>query len=240
VAIHEIFGRSHTMIVHLDDVGPEVVRKLYEGVTGICNARWFGRIWTAMELVRSGRVRTMTSDGRLVADEEAVEPVFLNKLHAVSADEVRLQHNCVFCVEEAAGMTHDAGGNLVPWNMGPLLEVKRLRRTNFAMAYALLSMRGGRDRMDFLHAFCGIVVGGTEARPLDAGRPRADRPGPARLCRHARRPAVRRGHGFYHVAPRGHGRPGRALRPARETPPGLCCYRCYCCRRHPFDGPEVA
>lgn len=167
-SIHEVFSRAHTVIVNLDDVGPDVVRKLYdgttteerlEGLTGICNAKWFSRIWTAMELVRSSNVRTMISDGQFI-DVDA-EPVFLDKLVDVWADEVK-KGCCVYCVENAAQM----GKNLVPWNLGPLHEVMRLRRTNFAMSFAMLSLRGGRDRMDFLHAFRGIVVGGT-SRPLE-------------------------------------------------------------------------
>lgn len=168
LTIHEIFSHARSVIVHLEDVESDTVNKLYhgettkerlEGMTGICNAKWFSRMWTAMELIRSREIKTMMANGRLAGPNS--EPVFLDKLAEVWADEVRKRRS-VYSVEADAQM----GKNLVPWNLGPLREAKELKRTNFAMAFAVLSRRGCRDRRDFLHAFRSIVVGGTKIRPL--------------------------------------------------------------------------
>ncbi|SPO00311.1 uncharacterized protein DNG_03156 [Cephalotrichum gorgonifer] len=167
VAIPKIYSSAQATILHLSDLDPAVIAKLRNGttteerlagITGLCNAKWFRRTWTAMEFVRSDTVRTMMADYRL--DGDAEDPAFLNKAYDVWDKEVR-DHGSVHVVEDMINLQK----NRAPWNLGPLREVKALGRTNFAQAFALLSRRRCRDEMDFLHALRGIVSGGSE-KPL--------------------------------------------------------------------------
>ncbi|KAF9879200.1 hypothetical protein CkaCkLH20_03433 [Colletotrichum karsti] len=172
LAIHTIFSTARVTVVHFDDLSPDVVEKLHrgatsrerlEGVTGVCNAAWFSRMWTAMEFVRSGTpIRMMTRDFRLVRGPPGDDAGFLGKVHEVWNAEVEAHGGDVFAVEEEVGMRRSE--NLVPWNLGPLREVRALGRANFAMAFALLSRRGCRDAFDFLHALRGVVGDASERR----------------------------------------------------------------------------
>lgn len=165
--IHTLFSSAYATIIYFNDLSASTVDKLrhgkdseevLSGLTGVCNATWFQRMWTAMEFVSSSRVRMMTSDYHLDAGPD--DPAFLNKLHQVWEREVK-EHGSVHIVENMVGLEQNR--NLVPWTLGPLREVKALRRTNFAMAFAILARRKCRDRMDFLHGLRGIVAARSEA-----------------------------------------------------------------------------
>ncbi|KAF6814172.1 hypothetical protein CSOJ01_04226 [Colletotrichum sojae] len=164
LVIHNIFRYADITVVHLDDVSPSVVESLYHGATArerldgmtcVTYAKWFSRMWTAMELARSGRVRTMTSDYSLAHAKD--DPVFIKRVHQVFYEELRHYPTLVDFLG-ASGL----GACIGPLGLGPLLELKELGRTNFAHAFVMLSFRGCRDEMDFLHAFRGIVNGATE------------------------------------------------------------------------------
>lgn len=67
-AIPDIFYDADFTLVHLDDVDDKTIELVrygnnrndrIAGVRGICNARWFKRVWTVMEYVRSRNVRVM-------------------------------------------------------------------------------------------------------------------------------------------------------------------------------------
>ncbi|KAJ0382687.1 hypothetical protein COL922a_012032 [Colletotrichum nupharicola] len=166
--IHDIFKRSKNTIIYFDDVLPELVDQLYYGsssqtrlsaITAVCNANWFKRMWTAMEFVRSGPVRMMTANYKLVQGLD--DPAFLNRLHDAWNKEVTDSGGDVHTSEHKLGMY---SGTLVPWNLGPLREVRSSERLNFAMAFALLSKRRCRDEVDFLHGLRGITR--TSQKPL--------------------------------------------------------------------------
>ncbi|CAI0652720.1 unnamed protein product [Colletotrichum noveboracense] len=172
LTIHRIFEQAHTTIIHFDGLTPAVVDKLHRGrtsherlsgLTGVCNEKWFTRMWTAMEFVRSRSVRMMTSDFQLVQGDDGTDPAFLGKLRQVWGQEVEAHGGDVWGLEDSVGMR--TSENLVPWNLGPLQQVRSLHRTNFAMAFALLSKRGCRDEMDFLHGLRGITQSNYEEPP---------------------------------------------------------------------------
>ncbi|KAM0322690.1 hypothetical protein ACHAQA_009281 [Verticillium albo-atrum] len=165
--IHTLYSTSFATIIHFNDLSSSTVEKLrhdedsdtaMEGLTGVCNAKWFQRMWTAMEFVSSSRIRMMTSDYQLDTGPE--DPAFLNRLYHIWDEEV-VRQGSVHNVENMVGLPENR--NLVPWTLGPLREVKAHKTTNFAMAFALLARRKCRDRMDFLHGLRGIVAARSEA-----------------------------------------------------------------------------
>lgn len=165
VAIHKIFSSAAPTLFYFHDLSTEAVRKLryggssderLQGLIGICNALWFGRTWTAMEFVCSHRVRMMTATYRPVGKPD--DPVFLGRLGEVWNEELK-KHQSVYNLERKVYI----GRNLVPWNLGPLAEVKALKRTSFAMAFALLSKLEYRDQSDLLYSLSGIVTASPQA-----------------------------------------------------------------------------
>ncbi|KAL8755963.1 MAG: hypothetical protein Q9184_004653 [Pyrenodesmia sp. 2 TL-2023] len=167
LAIPDIYGCANMTIIRFKDLRPGIVQLLYHGqttdervkaVTGICNLDWFTRVWTATEYVRSSRVMSMDGEGNVCP--EGADPVFLNKLHEVWSEEAP-KHSSIHHLEARAGI----GRNLVPWNLGPLLDMGKAKSSNFGQAFALLSKRRCRSNYDFLHALLGLVEP-TSDRPL--------------------------------------------------------------------------
>ncbi|KAK4220358.1 hypothetical protein QBC37DRAFT_445644 [Rhypophila decipiens] len=101
--------------------------------------------------MRYGNVRMMTAAYEPVGRPS--DPVFLGRLNEVWEQELK-KHKTVYELEQKVQI----GRNLVPWNLGPLAGVKALKRTSFAMAFALLAKRECRDASDFLWALSGIVT----------------------------------------------------------------------------------
>jgi hypothetical protein len=157
-AMHTLYNTAYTTILHFPDISPAVVDCLYQNsrsqervnaVVTICNSPYFKRVWTAMEFIRSGRVRMMVGNYTYLDDLD--DPGFLSRLHVVWEDEV--QHYPVVQQLEAK---MKMGKNQVPWSLGALGLAKHLKKFNFAFGTVLLCKRGCRDRMDFLHALAGI------------------------------------------------------------------------------------
>lgn len=151
-----IFQQAAFTLVHLHDVSRGLVQQIRsenslheraDGVARICNAVWFSRVWTAMEYVRSRETRTMLKDYKLC---DGVDDVFLNELHEAWQDIARERGN----VHEAEKL---ARHGLLPWQLGPLLELKSQSRPSFAEAFSMLSKRGCRSDEDFFHALGGIL-----------------------------------------------------------------------------------
>lgn len=119
-----------------------------------------------MEFIRSGRVRIMTSDCTYLDDLD--DPAFFNRLYDVWNEELRhyaqAQH---LEAKVKMGKSGKNGKNQVPWSLGALREAKALKRVNFAMGSTLLSKRGCRDQMDYLHALRGIVPA-SSATPMSS------------------------------------------------------------------------
>ncbi|KAG7409057.1 hypothetical protein Forpe1208_v011414 [Fusarium oxysporum f. sp. rapae] len=154
-----LFSTAETTVLYFDDVSPNVVNELYKdkrtperlsSVISACKSKYFKRVWTAMEFIKSERVRMMISNYTYFTDLD--DPAFLGQVFKAWKNEVR-QHEKVHDLERKVQM----GKNQVPWSLGTLKSAKLLRRMKFAMATALLCKRGCRDRMDFLHVLRGIA-----------------------------------------------------------------------------------
>jgi hypothetical protein len=163
-AIPQIFNNAELTIAHLSDIDAGSVKAMREGVSvyercrgisNICNAKWFSRMWTTMELTQSRRLRAMLKDYSLVEDHHIHHP-FLHELHAAWSIEVREQGNSQ-ATEKMVGM----GNNLVPWQLGPVdqIRLQNLRgiQTTFAAAHEILARRRVTIPRDFFHALLGIL-----------------------------------------------------------------------------------
>ncbi|EXK36282.1 hypothetical protein FOMG_09475 [Fusarium oxysporum f. sp. melonis 26406] len=155
----KFFSTAETTVSYFDDVGPNVVNELCKdkqtperlsSVISVCNSKCFKRVWTAMEFIRSERVRMMISNYTYFPDLD--DPAFLGQVFKAWKDEVR-QHEKVHDLERKVQM----GKNEVPRSLSTLKSAKLLKRMNFAMATALRCKRGCKNRMNFLHALRGIV-----------------------------------------------------------------------------------
>ncbi|KAL2687944.1 hypothetical protein Neosp_005514 [[Neocosmospora] mangrovei] len=144
--MHKLFATAETTIIYLSDVDSDVVKQLYgkersperlAAVISVCNSQYFKRVWTAMEFIRSGRVRMMTSDCTYLGDLD--DPAFFNRLYDVWNVELR-HHAQAQHLEAKVQMGKDGknGKNQVPWSLGSLREAKALKRVNFAMGSTLL------------------------------------------------------------------------------------------------------
>ncbi|KNB14575.1 hypothetical protein FOXG_13392 [Fusarium oxysporum f. sp. lycopersici 4287] len=156
----KFFSTAETTVLYFDDVGPNVVNELCKdkqtperlsSVISVCNSKCFERVWTAMEFIRSERVRMMISNYTYFPDLD--DPAFLGQVFKAWKDEVR-QHEKVHDLERKVQM----GKNEVPRSLSTLKSAKLLKRMNFAMATALRCKRGCKNRMNFLHALRGIEV----------------------------------------------------------------------------------
>ncbi|KAL8308238.1 hypothetical protein RB593_006520 [Gaeumannomyces tritici] len=163
-SIHKIYNFAILTVVHLNDVAPVTINaftrgesdeKRRQGMLGICRAKWFSRVWTAMEYIRSPKVWLMDSELQLHTDENA-NSLFRNTMNSFWAGQVI-----------KAGSTHkfeadiDISHNIVPWNLGPLDWCRNHQKRNFGLAFSLLARRGCQSRDDFLYALHGIVTGST-------------------------------------------------------------------------------
>ncbi|KAF3800686.1 hypothetical protein GCG54_00003585 [Colletotrichum gloeosporioides] len=160
-AVHKIYASSTLTVVHLDDVTPTMVDKFLhateeaarlEGMIGICNAKWYSRVWTAMEYIRSTKVRVMDSEKQLHG-EDSVQ-LYQPQLNQFWGEQIA--KNGGTDLEERL----EIGKNIMPWNLGSLdLCRANSKSRNFGLAFALLSRRGCRDKNDFLYALQGIITG---------------------------------------------------------------------------------
>ncbi len=157
LAIPDIFQSAHVTCIHFDDLRKDTVRMLYEGqtsdervkaITEICNLKWFSRVWTAMEYVRSRRVISINQDAKVCS--QSGDPLFLNHMLEVWFDELP-KHGSVHHLEARA----EIGEKLVPWNLGPFRDMGV--PSVFGQAFVLLSKRRCRSNHDFLHALLGLV-----------------------------------------------------------------------------------
>ncbi|KAH7013742.1 hypothetical protein EDB80DRAFT_890773 [Ilyonectria destructans] len=71
LAVPDIYGSAHVTTLHFEDLRKESVQALYgaqgtnkrlKAITDICNIKWFSRVWTAMEFVRSRQVISIDED----------------------------------------------------------------------------------------------------------------------------------------------------------------------------------
>ncbi|KAK8092426.1 uncharacterized protein PG998_014911 [Apiospora kogelbergensis] len=160
IAIPDFYRSSSFTLVLLLDVSKEDVAKLHSGEPGqhridsciaICNAKYFRRVWTTMEYVRSADLKVMLKGYQIATEGD--HHVFLPKLLSVWDEEVQRQGGNTWQVEQGAGM----GQKIVPWQIGTLDKIRERVLVNFGAALATLRSRGCRSSDDFLHALRGII-----------------------------------------------------------------------------------
>ncbi|KAL9564783.1 hypothetical protein ACKAV7_011235 [Fusarium commune] len=114
-----LFSTAETTVLYFDDVSPNVVNELYKdkrtperlsSVISACKSKYFKRVWTAMEFIRSERVRMMISNYTYFTDLD--DPAFLGQVFKAWKNEVR-QHEKVHDLERKVQM----GKNQVPWSL---------------------------------------------------------------------------------------------------------------------------
>ncbi|KAL8920386.1 MAG: hypothetical protein Q9208_006267 [Pyrenodesmia sp. 3 TL-2023] len=168
LAIPDIYGSANMAIIYFKDLRQDMVLSLYDGqttderlkaVSGICNLNWFTRVWTATEYIRSSQVMSMDGEGNVCSKWK--DPIFLRKMLQVWFEEAQ-KHKSIHHLETRAGI----GKDLVPWNLGPLLDMGKAKSSVFGLAFGLLSKRRCRSNYGFLHALLGLVEP-TSDRPLD-------------------------------------------------------------------------
>lgn len=165
--MHIVYETADTTVVHMHDLEPATIDQFINGKTrddrlmgmvGICNAAWYGRVWTAMEYIRSRSIRMMAADYSLV--DERYGALFLDRFNDAWGEGIR-SHRSVHELEAKIGI----GKNIVPWNLGPLAATRAKQTRNFGLAYVVLARRCCRSRDDFLYALHGIIK--CSAEPLD-------------------------------------------------------------------------
>ncbi|KAI7771481.1 hypothetical protein LZL87_010921 [Fusarium oxysporum] len=118
-----LFSTAETTVLYFDDVSPNVVNELYKdkrtperlsSVISACKSKYFKRVWTAMEFIKSERVRMMISNYTYFTDLD--DPAFLGQVFKAWKNEVR-QHEKVHDLERKVQM----GKNQVPWSL--VLEI---------------------------------------------------------------------------------------------------------------------
>lgn len=104
-----------------------------EGMIGICNAKWYSRVWTAMEYIRSAKVRVMDSEKQLHGED--------------SAQLCQPQLNQFWGEQTAKNGCHELeaqleiGKNIMPWNLGSLdLCRADSKSRNFGLAFSLVGV----------------------------------------------------------------------------------------------------
>lgn len=175
LAIPRIFKKSSLTVAYLSDVDKNSVKEMragysvYErcrGISNICNAKWFSRVWTAMEFTQSRELRTMLEDFTLIEDHAVHRPLMQESYHAW-LDQERNQGDPIV-IEQMVKM----GSNLVPWQLGPLELIRgqshRGIRTSFGIACDLLLRRCVTIRRDFFHALLNVLDTGLTEPQLSA------------------------------------------------------------------------
>ncbi|KAI0598859.1 hypothetical protein F4775DRAFT_600825 [Biscogniauxia sp. FL1348] len=164
-AVPRIFERAEFTVAYLSDIDQETISSMRRGVwlsdrvrgiSALCSSRWFSRVWTAMELVVSRKIRAMLRDFTLLEDPnpqtDFVEDIFV----AWSAEARRIEDTQY--LEAIAGI----GDNLVPWQLGPLELVRDMRRGGqkapFGVAHELLASRCVSVPRDYLRAFVAVSI----------------------------------------------------------------------------------
>jgi hypothetical protein len=163
-AIPKIYSRAELTVAYLSDVDPQNVKAMKEGssieercraISNICTAKWFSRVWTAMEFTQSRELRVMFKNYSLVDGFDILPPV-VHELGRAWQAEVAKQGSA-HQTEQMVGM----GNNLVPWQLGPLESVRSQNmkgvQTTFANAHELLARRCVTIPRDFFHALLGIL-----------------------------------------------------------------------------------
>ncbi|KAL3297422.1 hypothetical protein RB213_011330 [Colletotrichum asianum] len=161
--IPKIFQHSRFTLVVMEDVTAKVLARLRDGksleervsgITGVCNAKWFSRVWTMMEFVRANHLRVMIHGHQIQPD---VKDVFIQEIRQAWKTSIREVGNVHILEKDYAKL----GENIVPWNLGKPEEarmiIKEGKRLDLGMAFSLLCRRGCRSQKDFFYALLGLI-----------------------------------------------------------------------------------
>ncbi|KAI5920267.1 hypothetical protein F4810DRAFT_723589 [Camillea tinctor] len=164
-AIPRIFGRAEFTVAYLSDIDQETLCSMrrgvwlsdrVQGISTLCSSRWFSRVWTAMELVVSRKIRAMLQDFTLLEDPRP-QSDFVEDIFTAWSTEVRKIQDTRY-LEGIARI----GDNLVPWQLGPLELVRDMRRGGqrapFGVAHELLARRCVTVPRDYLRAFVTVSL----------------------------------------------------------------------------------
>lgn len=162
--IPRIFNHAKFVLMHLADVDCACVHamrhgdsteEVARGISNICNASYFGRVWTAMEYTQNQGTRVLVKDDVWV-EPDSKSPLFVAELMRRWDEEVA-KHIHPIVVEKMVGM----GYNLVPWQLGSLQTIRDRNATGqatiFAVAYEILSRRNVTIQKDFFYALIGTL-----------------------------------------------------------------------------------
>ena len=167
-AIPRIFKKAVLTTAYLSDLDAASINAMRKGnsvfercrgISSVCNAKWFSRVWTAMEYTQSHRIRFMTKDFVLLikAFHDRSEHNNLFKEIGLRWSAEIGEEGCATTTEAMVGM----GYNLVPWQLGSLGLVrshnKNGNRIPFAIAHELLARRCVTCPRDFFHGLLGIL-----------------------------------------------------------------------------------
>ncbi|KAJ8114934.1 hypothetical protein OPT61_g3300 [Boeremia exigua] len=158
--IPEIYNRASFTVVYLHDVEPVAVDRIrnpeatptpfrLNALTHVCNSHWFRRVWTAMEYIRSPRVRVMVKGYQLYDDGDDLYSHGMQQLW----HEEGMRVGDIFELESLAGLNH----NLLPWQVGGLTTLRSNGERDLGLAYERLALRGCTNPMDFYYALLGLV-----------------------------------------------------------------------------------
>lgn len=176
-AIPQIFKQAILTTAYLSDLDVASISAMrkgsspYErccGISNVCNAKWFSRVWTAMEFTQSHTIRFMTKDFILVNTHlhgSSEDHDLFEEIEQKWSTEMR-EDGIAMGIEAMVGM----GYNLVPWQLGPLnlvrLHNRNGHRNSFAIAHELLSRRCVTCPREFLHILLGILKTGQTEKDL--------------------------------------------------------------------------
>ncbi|KAI6090578.1 hypothetical protein F4821DRAFT_20712 [Hypoxylon rubiginosum] len=160
--IPRIFCHAESTIAYLSDISSNVVETMRQdprrddrvrAISTLCNAKWFSRVWTAMEFVESKKLRAMFQDFTLMRE--------LKPGHDFFAEMTGAWYTELAKSGDAFELENITNPNLVPWKLGHLDLIRILRRnslpTTFAIAFELLEKRRVTVRRDFFYAFLGAI-----------------------------------------------------------------------------------
>jgi hypothetical protein len=162
--IPRIFNHAKFVVLHLSDIDHSNIKAMRQGtstqqiargISNICNATYFSRVWTAMEYTQSRAVRVILK-GYIWVDFNPKHPFLVRELMRTWDVEVT-KNGHPTAVERMVGM----GYNLVPWQLGPLQDLQDVHESDrtpvFATAYGLLSRRTVTIQRDLFHALIGTL-----------------------------------------------------------------------------------
>lgn len=185
-AIPTLYSQASFVVAYFRDVHPQAITWMRHGTTveerirgmnAICNARWFRRMWTAMECVQASQLRAMLADYSLVAPlperaaaaQQRIDVPLLAEVEATWIRERRRQEGppprgwgTSTQVEQKLTQIAQSDKNLLHHRLGPLQEVRRVRIQDkatpcFAQAFGLISRRLVTVPSDFVYALLGLL-----------------------------------------------------------------------------------